>query len=143
LIVAKLPAPQTGSFNLSSRGLKVKELRIVIADDSAVMRDYIRQSLSKVPGLVAVGEAVDGAQAFWLYHQMEPNVLILDLNMPGTNGLEVLGAVRKTDKETIIIMFSADPTLELRDACLSAGANFYLDKAELPRLVDICQQLQE
>jgi CheY-like chemotaxis protein len=106
------------------------------------MRDYICQS-SKVTGLVAVGEAVDGAQAFWLYHQMEPNVLILDLNMPGASGLEVLKAVRKTDKETVIIIFSADPELELRDACLRAGANFYLDKAQLPSLIDICQQLQE
>jgi DNA-binding NarL/FixJ family response regulator len=121
----------------------VKELRIVIADDSAIMREYIRQSLSQVPGLVAVGEAVDGAQAFWLYHQMEPDVLVLDLNMPGTNGLEVLKAVRKTDTETVIIIFSADPALALRDACLTAGANFYLDKAELPSLIDICRQLQE
>jgi Response regulator containing a CheY-like receiver domain and an HTH DNA-binding domain len=121
----------------------VKELRIVIADDSALMRDYIRQSLSNVPGLVAVGEAVDGAQAFWLYHQMEPNVIVLDLNMPGANGLEVLTAIRKTDQETVIIMFSADPALALRDACLQAGANFYLDKSELPSLVDICRQLQE
>ena len=121
----------------------MKELRIVIADVSAIMRDYIRQSLSQVPGVVAVGEAVDGAQAFWLYHQMEPNVLVLDLNMPGTDGLEVLKAIRKTDKETVIIMFSADPTLTLRDACLKAGANFYLDKAELPSLIELCQQLQE
>jgi DNA-binding NarL/FixJ family response regulator len=111
LIAAKLPAPQTGWFSFPSKGFKVKELRIVIADDSAVMRDYIRQSLSKVPGVVALGEAVDGAQAFWLYHQMEPNVLVLDLNMPGTNGLEVLKAIRKRDKETVIIMFSADPAL--------------------------------
>ena len=121
----------------------MKELRIVIADDSAIMRDYIRQSLSKLPGVVAVGEAVDGAQAFWLYHQMEPDVLVLDLNMPGTNGLEVLSAVRKTDTETVIIMFSADPELELRDACLQAGADFYLDKSQLTSLIDICRQLQE
>ena len=59
-------------------------------DDSAIMRDYIRQSLSKVPGLSAIGEGSDRAQAFWPYHQMEPDVLILDLNMPGTNGLEVV-----------------------------------------------------
>lgn len=121
----------------------MKEIRIVIADDSADMRDYIRQSLSKLPGLVALGEAVDGAQAFWLYHQMEPNVLILDLNMPGTNGLEVLKAVRKTDSETVIIMISADPELALRDDCLSAGANFYLDKANLTSLIEICDRLQE
>jgi CheY-like chemotaxis protein len=65
------------------------------------------------------------------------------LNMPGANGLEVLNAIRKRDKETVIIIFSADPALALRDACLQAGANFYLDKAELPTLIDICRQLQE
>jgi DNA-binding NarL/FixJ family response regulator len=124
------------------KDLKVKEIRIVIADDSAIMRDYIRQSLSKVPGLVAVGEAHDGAQAFWLYNQMDPDVMILDLNMPGTNGLEVLHAIRKSDQTTKIIMVSADPALALRDACLRSGANFYLDKAELPTLINICKQLQ-
>jgi len=107
------------------------------------MRDYIRQAISKKPGLVTVGEAADGAQAFWLYHQMEPDVLILDLNMPGTNGLEVLNAIRKSDQTTIIIMFSADPALALRDACIRAGANYYLDKAELPSVIDICQRLQD
>jgi DNA-binding NarL/FixJ family response regulator len=124
------------------KGLKVKEIRIVIADDATDMRGYIRQSLSKVPGLVAVGEASDGAQAFWLYNQLHPEVLILDLNMPRTNGMEVLHAIRKKDNTTIIIMFSADPGLALRDACLQAGANFYLDKAELSSLIDICKGLQ-
>jgi DNA-binding NarL/FixJ family response regulator len=123
--------------------LKVKEIRIVIADDLAIMRDYIRQALSKVTGLVTVGEAADGAQAFWLYYQMEPDVLILDLNMPGTNGLEVLNAIRKSDQMTVIIMFTADPGLALRDACVRAGANYYLDKAELPSVIDICQRLQD
>lgn len=121
----------------------MKELRIIIADDSAIMRDYIREAISKVPGLVTVGEANDGAQAFWLYHQMYPDVLILDLNMPGTNGLEVLHAIRKTDQTTIVIMVSADPAVALREACLRAGANFYLNKTELPSLIDICQRLQE
>ena len=120
----------------------MKEIKIVIADDAAIMRDYIRRAISKAPGLVTVGEAADGAQAFWLYHQMEPDVLILDLNMPGTNGLEVLIAIRKSDQTTMIIMFSADPGLALRDACLKAGANFYLDKAELPSVIGICQNLQ-
>jgi DNA-binding NarL/FixJ family response regulator len=141
--VARVPDPQTLTGNLWIEGfLKVKEIRIVIADDSAIMRDYIRQSLAKVPGLVAVGEARDGAQAVWLYNQMYPDVMILDLNMPGTNGLEVLNAIRKSDQTTIIIMFSADPALAVRDACIRAGANFYLDKAELSSLINICQQLQ-
>ena len=118
-------------------------IRVVVADDQALVRAGFRLLVDSASDLEVVGEAVDGAQAFWLYHQMEPNVVVLDLNMPGANGLEVLTAIRKTDQETVIIMFSADPALALRDACLQAGANFYLDKSELPSLIDICRQLQE
>lgn len=121
----------------------MKQLRIAIADDSTMMRDHVREELSKIPGLTAVGEAKDGAQAFWLYHQMYPDVLLLDLTMPKASGLEVLQLIRKKDKTTVIIIFTADPCMVLRDACLKAGANFYLDKSELASLVGICQQLQQ
>jgi DNA-binding NarL/FixJ family response regulator len=120
----------------------MKQLRIVIADDSAMMRSQIRKALSEETGLVAVGEAANGAQAFWLYHQMYPDVLILDLSMPKPSGIEVLQEIRKKDRDTVIIVFTADPALALRDACLSVGANFYLDKSELNSLVNICRQLQ-
>lgn len=121
----------------------MKQIRIVIADDSPVLRDKLRVGFSQIPGLIAVGEATNGAQAFWLYHQMHPDVLILDLTMPRPSGLEVLQEVRKKDHKTIIIIFTVDPGMTLREACLNAGANYYLDKSEITSLVDICQQLLE
>lgn len=120
----------------------MKQLRIVIADDSALIRSLIREELSKVNGLLAVGEAADGMQAFWLYYRMSPDILILDLGMPKASGLEVLQTIRKTDQSTVIIIFTADPGLALRDACLKAGASFYFDKSELSYLIGVCQQLQ-
>lgn len=120
----------------------MKQLRIVIADDSALIRSLIRQELSRVDGLLVVGEAADGTKAFWLYNRMSPDVLILDLGMPNATGFEVLQTIRKTDQSTIIIIFTADPGLALREACLKAGASFYFDKSELSYLIGVCQQLQ-
>jgi DNA-binding NarL/FixJ family response regulator len=121
----------------------MKQLRIVIADDSEHLRNLVVEALSKVDGLMVVGEAADGAQAFWLYNRVSPDVLILDLSMPKASGFEVLETIREKDKSTVIIIFSADPGLALRDACLNAGANFYLDKSDLGPLIEICRQLQQ
>jgi DNA-binding NarL/FixJ family response regulator len=121
----------------------MKQLRIVIADDSDDIRNAIVEALSKVNGLMIVGEAADGAQAFWLYNRTSPNLLILDLGMPKASGFEVLQTIREKDNATIIIIFTADPGLSLRDACINAGANFYLDKSELSALINICQHLQQ
>ena len=121
----------------------MKQLRIVIADDSEHLRNLVVEALSKVDGLMVVGEAADGAQAFWLYNRVSPDVLILDLSMPKASGFEVLETIREKDKSTVIIIFSADPGLALRDACLNAGANFYLDKSDPGPLIEICRQLQQ
>ena len=121
----------------------MKQLRIVIADDSAMIRSLISEALSKVDGLLAVGEAADGVQAFWLYNRMSPDVLMLDLAMPKASGFEVLQTIRKTDKKTVIIIFTVDPGLALRDACLSAGASYYFDKSDLSSMIGVCQKLQE
>jgi len=121
----------------------VKQLRIVIADDFVAMRELIRLELSVVPGLKTVGEAADGEQAFWLYHQLHPEVLILDLAMPKASGLEVLQKIRENDKSTVIIIFTVDPSLLLRDACLTAGANFYFDKSDVKSMIEACQSLQQ
>ena len=116
----------------------MKQLRIVIADDSVIMRSQIREALSEVHGLMIVGEATDGAQAFLLYNQMQPDVLLLDLSMAKASGLEVLQIIRKSDESTVIIIFTADPSPALREACLKAGVNFYLNKSEIDSLVSIC-----
>lgn len=121
----------------------MKPLRIVIADDFAAIREVMRMELSNVPGLTTVGEASDGAQAFWLYHQMYPDVLILDLTMPKASGLEVLQKIREHDKSTVIIIFTADPSLVLREACLHAGANFYFDKSDMKSVIETCRSLQK
>lgn len=80
--------------------------RVVIADDSAFMRRLLREALA-MAGLTVVGEAADGDEALALCQRHRPEVLMLDLEMPGRDGMGVLGALRGMDLPTVVVVVSA------------------------------------
>ena len=117
----------------------LKELKIVIADDSPVVREHLRRASAQVDGCSLVGMAVDGGEAINMVRALRPDIVVLDIAMPHRSGIEALREIRQEDPEIVIIMFTADPSVVLRDVCLEAGANFYLDKSQLQELIDICE----
>ena len=119
----------------------MQKLRIVIADDSLPVREQLEQIFSQLEGFKVVGVAGDGAHAFWMVQVLNPDVLIMDLTLPRVSGLEVLQEIRKTNHSVVIIVLTTDPILILRDACLKAGANYYVNKAQVDHVVEICQRL--
>ncbi len=119
----------------------MKELRVVIADDSALIREGLQRELSRHVGIRLVGIATDGPHSYWLAQTIKPDVLILDLNMPKATGLEVLEEIRKHNNSMVVIIFSADPSTGLQKACLDAGANIFVNKSNFKDLVDICTHL--
>src|SRR4051794_25793870 len=80
--------------------------RVVVADDSGFMRRLLRQALSTA-GFDVVGEAVNGDEALELCRRHRPDVLSLDLAMPGRDGIGVLKALRTTDLPTVVVVVSA------------------------------------
>jgi len=80
--------------------------RVVIADDSGFMRRLLRQAL-ETAGVSVVGEAADGDEALALCRRHRPDVLTLDLAMPGRDGIGVLAALRTTDLTTVVVVVSA------------------------------------
>jgi two-component system chemotaxis response regulator CheB len=80
--------------------------RVVVADDSGFMRRLLRQALESA-GLNVVGEAADGDEALALCREHRPEVLSLDLAMPGRDGIGVLTALRETDLPTVVLVVSA------------------------------------
>jgi DNA-binding NarL/FixJ family response regulator len=118
----------------------LNELTIVIADDSPVVREHLKRALAQVDGCVLVGMAVDGAEAINMVRALRPDIVVLDIAMPHRSGIDALKEIRREDPEIVIIMFTADPSVVLRDVCLEAGANFYLDKSQLQELIDICEE---
>ncbi len=119
----------------------MRELSILVADDSEIIRHLLLTVLGGINGLKLLGLAEDGAEAVRMFGDFRPDILVLDISMPNKNGIDVLRHVRKFDSESIIIMFTADPSLTLRATCLNLGANFCLDKTQICDLVRICKEL--
>ncbi|MFL6335887.1 MAG: response regulator [Pyrinomonadaceae bacterium] len=116
-----------------------KRLRIIIAEDSNVVRKLLTALLSKIEKVEIIGVAPDGEVALRLIRGLKPDVIILDIEMPYLSGLEVLKEVRKhEDDSTVVIIFTSDEAY--RDECLINGANFFLDKVtEFKLLIDILE----
>jgi DNA-binding NarL/FixJ family response regulator len=136
-----LPGPPDGRITpFASGGLlsSLKELKIVIAEDSKVLGDLVSRTLSSIEGFRIVGLAENGVEALELVRKHEPHVLILDKSMPFKDGIEVLEELRAEGSAIVIIMFTADESPFAREACLDLGANYYLDKSQLGELIEIC-----
>ena len=107
----------------------MEKIRVFIADDHAVMREGLRQILSNEPDLEVVGEAADGRQVLEMVRSAKPRVVILDIAMPGVNGLEAVGLIKKSHPETEVVMLSMHSKESMIHRALDAGALGYVLKA--------------
>ncbi|MBA3347876.1 MAG: response regulator transcription factor [Actinobacteria bacterium] len=103
-------------------------IRVYLCDDVAALRLVTRTVLELEPGIEVIGEASDGRTAATEVAALEPDVLVLDLSLPGLDGLEVLEELSTTAPATRIVVFSGYPAEQLRDAALDRGARRYLEK---------------
>src|SRR5512140_211811 len=83
-----------------------RKTTIVLADDHRVLREGLRVLLQAEPDFRVVGEAGDGFKAIQLVESLKPDVLLLDLMMPGMNGQEVARKVRKSTPQTRVVVLS-------------------------------------
>jgi DNA-binding NarL/FixJ family response regulator len=107
-------------------------IRIVVADDHPVVRDGLVAMLRADPAFEIVGEAANGAEAVRLVEATAPHVLLLDLEMPGLDGVAVLRRLRESGSRTRAIVFTVFDTDERIIAAVEAGAKGYLLKG-VPR----------
>ena len=107
-------------------------IRIVVADDHPVVRDGLVAMLRADPAFEIVGEAANGAEAVRLVGATAPHVLLLDLEMPGLDGVAVLRRLRESGSRTRAIVFTVFDTDERIIAAVEAGAKGYLLKG-VPR----------
>jgi two-component system NarL family sensor kinase len=103
--------------------------RILIADDHDVLRRGIRTMLESDPNLEVCGEAVDGKDALEKTLSQAPDLVILDINMPIMNGLDVLRQIVRQRPETKVLAFSVHDSKQIVEEILAAGAHSYLSKA--------------
>lgn len=109
-------------------GSLVNPLRIFLVDDHALVRAGIRTLLESLDGVEIVGEAGDGYEALKLISERKPDLVFLDVSMPGLNGLEVTARLAKEVPRTRVIILSMHADAEFIQRSFRAGAAGYLLK---------------
>lgn len=107
-------------------------VRVIIADDHAVVRQGIRAVLEEVDGLEVVAEAADGDEALVLTEEHEPDVVVLDVTMPGKTGLEVAKELRDAGTGVGVLILSMHDEPEYVLEAVRAGADGYVLKDMAP-----------
>ncbi len=114
---------------------KPAAIRVLLADDHAVVRAGIRQFLEHAPDIMVVAEADDGEMARTLITRHLPDVAVLDIQMPGATGIEVARWVRANHREIGVLVLTAYDDDPYVMAVLQAGANGYVLKTASPAAI--------
>jgi DNA-binding NarL/FixJ family response regulator len=103
-------------------------IRVMIVDDHPVVRAGLASMLSTQPGIVVVGSASSGLEALTLLEKIAPDVILMDLRMPGMSGLEMLPKGRAQRPDVPVIMITAYGDAETRRKAIERGATGLLTK---------------
>ncbi len=118
-----------------------KPTSVIIIDDHALFRRGVSQMISTDLEFVVIGEAASGAEGLLLVEQMKPDLVLIDLNMKGMNGIETLSRIKEAKLESkCIVLTVSDAEADLLEA-LRAGADGYLLKDMEPE--DLCDSLKK
>jgi DNA-binding NarL/FixJ family response regulator len=108
---------------------------VVLVDDHAVVREGYRRLLERAAGLIVVGEAASMAEAMRLDAELKPDVIVLDIALPGVSGIEVLRRLVAHRPEAKVLIFSMYQDGIYATHAMNAGARGYLSKASAPDLL--------
>ncbi len=118
-----------------------EQLNILIVDDHPMLRRGVKELLQLEAGLDAIGEASSGQEALEIAENLEPDLILLDLNMKGMDGIQTLKALRDKDIYSRVVIFSVSDSHEDVIAALKAGADGYvLKETEPEELVSYIRQ---
>jgi two-component system chemotaxis response regulator CheY len=112
-----------------------QDIKVLLADDIAEMRGILKKTLRPY-GLISVDEANNGEDALEKYKLHQHSLVMLDINMPLKNGIEVLQEIKAMSPDTFIVMVSADSTAENLKNALASGVNGFLVKPYSTAKVD-------
>ena len=113
-------------------------MKIFIADDSDEVRKRIVAMLSDLERIDTIGQAENVQDAIASIREFGPDVVILDIRMPGGSGIDVLEGIEKKNQVPIVIMLTNYPHSQYRKRCMEAGADFFFDKSvEFEKVIEV------
>lgn len=116
--------------------------RVLVAEDSDVYGTALTRFIASQPDMEVVGRASDGEGAIRMADSSRPDVVLMDVCMPGIGGVEATRLIVQTTKEVRVIALTADDTAEVEHRCITAGASAFLSKWEADqRLPDVIRRV--
>jgi len=107
-------------------------IKVLLVDDHPIVRQGYRRLLERLAGFQVVGEAGEAAEAYEVFRRTEPDVVVMDISMPGASGLEAMRHIRQWDPRARIVVSSMHCTAALALKAFEAGASGYVAKSTEP-----------
>jgi DNA-binding NarL/FixJ family response regulator len=107
-------------------------IKVLLVDDHPIVRQGYRRLLERLAGFQVVGEAGEAAEAYEVFRRTEPDVVVMDISMPGASGLEAMRHIRQWDPRARIVVSSMHCTAALALKAFEAGASGYVAKSAEP-----------
>jgi serine/threonine protein kinase/DNA-binding CsgD family transcriptional regulator len=140
----KAPVPQTDSLTWMEGGPTGKVLRIVLADDHTLLRRTLSNFLGTFDDIIVVSEAGDGNEALVETLAHQPDILLLDLNMPGKTGLEALPEIREQAPDVkVLVLTGRDDDMYIMRALRSGAHGYVLKSTDEHKLVESIRKVME
>jgi DNA-binding NarL/FixJ family response regulator len=117
------------------KAAECRRISVLLVDDHAVVREGYRRLLERDDSLVVVGEAATAADAIRFDGELKPDVIVLDIGLPGVSGIEILRRIIARRPEARVLMFSMYQDGIYATRAINAGARGYLSKASAPDLL--------
>ncbi len=120
-------------------------LKVYIADDSQLVRDRLKEVFAEKGSMDVIGESGDAEEAMQAIRRLNPDVVILDIRMPGGGGLPVLTDIKsRKPSPVVIVLTSSYPYPQYRQAYLAAGADYFFDKIkDIQKMTDVLVELAQ
>lgn len=136
------PAPLPASSGQSGTSAG-RPVTVLVVEDSPIVRERLISLIGEVPNVAIVGQAEEGLKAAELFDQLRPDSVILDIQLPGINGMELLVRFKKAHPACVVMVLTTYAFKEFRRRCLAAGADYFLDKAtEFERVPQVLSAMQ-
>lgn len=119
----------------------MEKLKVFVADDSPIIRERLVEMLSQIRDIEIIGQTGDGIEAQTLILKMYPDVVIMDIQMPGKNGIKVLRCIKKAKPYIKVIIITNYPFYVYKKVCMEEGADFFFDKSgSLKAIIDVLER---
>ncbi|MBU0711389.1 response regulator transcription factor [bacterium] len=117
-------------------------MKVLLVDDSDILRKHLITILSDMENVDIIGESIDTDSAIKDLKKKKPDLVILDIRMPGEGGIHVLKIAREKYPDLKVIIFTDYPYPQYRTRCMEIGADYFFDKStETEKMIDQIKQL--